>query len=108
MNAAAWIAVVAVVVTLGIAVMTHVVASFFWAGRVTEKLDSMARSQGELKSKVDQFTGSCFTKAEAANDLSDAKKEHAALWRRVDRMKLVIVKLGGKVDEFEDHGRDVA
>lgn len=84
MPAPAWIA---IVVTLGLFVITHIVITVWWASRVNTLLDVVQKELSEIVAELRGMKSAYFTREEAVRELAIADKEHKAMWKRIDEMR---------------------
>lgn len=81
MPSAAWIA---IIVTLTIFVVTHIVITVWWASRVDTLLGVVQGSLKELVIELKSFHTMFVTREEASRELAIAEKEQKAMWKKID------------------------
>lgn len=101
MTPAAWIAIIGIGVTCFLAILGHIIASAFWAGKITARLDILLKDSSDAKSKMEVFQQNCFTKADAAAELREADNQHKAIWKKIDALKKAVIRL------FQKFGLDI-
>ena len=83
MPSAAWIA---IIVTLTIFVVTHIVITVWWASRVDTLLSVVQSNLEKLVMELKSFHVMFVTREEAARELAIAEKEQKAMWKKIDEL----------------------
>ena len=86
MPTAAWIS---VLVTLILFVISHIIITVWWASRVNTLLDVVQRDLTSIIKEFQTMRGSYATKEDLAYRVAVSDKEHAAMWKRIDELKVV-------------------
>lgn len=92
------IAIVAIVVTVLIAIISHIVVSVWWASRITTTLSFLKTSIEKMEKHQDGY----YTKEEAVKELALADQQHKALWLRVDEQRTRIESLEKEIAFIKD------
>lgn len=74
------IAIVGVIITIVGAVVTHIIASVWWASRISTTLQFVQLALTELRDQK----ALAFTKEDAARHATFVKEQLDALWKRTD------------------------
>jgi hypothetical protein len=81
------IAVIVSIVALAITILVHLVATVWWASKMTANQTSMKETIDKLSSKLDDHSDVLYTKHQAHDDFVARDAQLAALWKRQDELK---------------------
>lgn len=83
---AEWVGIVVSGVLLAMGIIGNLVTTVWWASKITTTLTILKSAVDELKADKKTFA----TKEDLARELAVTDKEHKALWKNVDEIKLVL------------------
>ena len=76
------------IITLGIFVISNIAALIYWSAKITTLLDVVQRDLTSLIKEFQAMKGTYVTKEELAYRISSSDKEHAAMWKQIDSLKI--------------------
>lgn len=84
-------AVIISIIALSITIIVHLVATVWWASKMTANQQSMKETVDRLASKLDDHSDVLYTKHQAHDDFTARDAQLAALWKRQDELKEDVV-----------------
>ena len=72
---------------LAIAIIGHIVATVWWAARITTILSLAQTSLAEITADIRAHKLNSVTKEDMARELAISEKEHKAIWKNIDELK---------------------
>ena len=81
-NLAGWI-------SLGTAILVHLVGTVIWATRMTTVLEMVQKTLGELHVDHKAMTKVYITKEEFGKDMGRMEKEQNAIWKHIDDLRVL-------------------
>lgn len=81
------IGVVVSIVALALTIMVHLVATVWWASKMTANQGSMKESIDAMSAKLNDHSDVIYSKIQAHEDFAHRDAQLAAIWKRQDEMK---------------------
>lgn len=78
---------VGVTITIIIAVCSHIVASVWWAARITTILEVLQKNAGDVASEMKAMRMTLATKEDLSREVAILSKEQEAIWKNIDKLK---------------------
>jgi hypothetical protein len=97
-----------IIITLAIFIMGNLVATVWWASKITSMVDNLHSIVEKLASVIDDHTKNLYTKSEAMTDLKKIEETIAKMWERIDAAQSMALELKTKcafVLERKEHER---
>lgn len=91
MDASDWISICGI----AIGFLLFLIPVVYFAGKIVGKMETLIGKVSSLEAKVEAFGNNCFTKKEA----EDASRDLGTLWKKLDAIKKVVLRLAIKADE---------
>lgn len=84
-------AVIVSIIALSLTIITHLIATVWWASKMTANQASMKETVDKLAEKLDGHSDLLYTKHQAHDDFTARDAQLAALWKRQDELKEDVV-----------------
>ena len=76
------------IITLSIFVLSNLAALVYWSAKITTLLDVVQNELKELNTDLKSMRDLYVTKELFSGRIAVSDKEHAAMWREIDRTKV--------------------
>ena len=88
--------VVTSIVALALTIMVHLVATVWWASKMTANQANMNSTIEKMSLKLDDHSDVLYTKMQAHDDFVSRDAQQAAMWKRMDEMKDDVIRIKAK------------